>query len=1583
MVVPVVTPPLPPPNKSEFWVVEWFHTQPEQYTEFLLPEDQKYMITSGFVAPEAHTLIWDGVKEKKPIVVKDGDRLKYWQDPEMKIDLYVNGGASATNTAPSNTLATATFTSSMNVLIINKEIGDPGKGFQLFPSDYLLAGPFAVPGLVKMDQINRTDFSSTTGYDTVILFMVNNALLSKAQTDELAKFVTDGGKLIIWDADSVSVPFGELTNEYNWLPNELKFTTSGPGPNGALGLGLQITEEDDLANLTTKFIDTNLLNTNGDAVGDANVVTTNGTDWCENMNGTNNVPVTGPTHMYSRPGGFAGSGLITYAAFDFDSAGSSPGGSGSGAELKKILRNELEVSNESYLPCTVHIGPGPKKQLVTLRLYGTFNEGPGNLTAIDPETGLRQENPGYTDPISPFYPQAPQAPRKDFVTFNPAIMEHNQGYPELLFHIRGATDVQEAREKVFQRMWYEKEWFKDDNKNGIWDVIVEDMNGNYVATISLDTWQAYFDANIPTSSNNGWRLREHNNPSDNPAGTPERLADTYAPAIKKEFTYMTLDDNTYPILVDHGSRIFIPMAHQGSSFGLDSFESITGGGKDYVTVESEQTLGMDIDGDSNMKPMGPDNIEVNGDESVVLVLKKHIDVGQTMQFFDNKVTLTRATMTPEGINYDVCDNEATPANTCTSDGLAPNNFKLYQRGASNGMGPFYVKLISVDSGGLGATIEVGRLFGETLANIGANQRWNQKAFIVQGVFYNVVAIKAEDDMFKYITFREKLPKEPIKLYGTHLHVWEPGPKNILPEMPPFNLVDHDIMPDVQTTWTWPIMKVPPKMENIPPMEIYYTNESKEPRFRGELKEIYAENKSFETLKEFWEVEWFHTQPEQYTEFVLPEVPEPGNLYLVTTGFRAPEAHTLIWDGNVSGEEKPMLTKDGDRLKFWFDPKDGRGLFINNTNGAVRIYGTFGEGPGDLNATDPDTNLKQENPGYTDPISPFYPQAPQAPRKDFVTFNPAMMEHNQGYPELLFYVDNNTVQEPMEKVFKRMWYEKEWFKDDNKNGIWEVIVEDMNGGYVATIPVDTWQAYFDANIPTSSNNGWRLREHNNPSDNPAGTPERLADTYAPAIKQEFTYMTLDSLTNPVLVDHGSRIFIPMANQGSGSGLNSFESIPGSGVKDAVTIESEQTLGMDIDGGGMKPMDPTGTDINGDESVVLVLKKHLNVGQTMQFFDNKVTLTGATGTPAGINYDVCDNEVTPANACTSDGLTPNNFNLYQRGSSNGMGPFYVKLKSVDLSGSGATIEVGRLFGKTLANIGANSRWNEKAFIVQGVFYNVVAIKAEDDMFKYITFREKLPKESIKLYGTHLVTWDHDTPLPEMPPFNLMNHDIMPDVQTTWTWPIVKVPPKMENIPPLDVMWTIEAKEPRFKGELKEIYAQNDTDALLSGPTPEPTATVTATATATATATVTVTATATVTVTATPPPLNGAALYASNCANCHGALANSTKLNRTALEINTAISTVPAMSNLSSLSQAQIQAIADALATTSATTSVSSSCTLSNGKTVDLNGDGIVDISDASKLILKWGTSDSASDLNGDGIIDISDASKLILNWGKGCT
>jgi len=66
-----------------------------------------------------------------------------------------------------------------------------------------------------------------------------------------------------------------------------------------------------------------------------------------------------------------------------------------------------------------------------------------------------------------------------------------------------------------------------------------------------------------------------------------------------------------------------------------------------------------------------------------------------------------------------------------------------------------------------------------------------------------------------------------------------------------------------------------------------------------------------------------------------------------------------------------------------------------------------------------------------------------------------------------------------------------------------------------------------------------------------------------------------------------------------------------------------------------------------------------------------------------------------------------------------------------------------------------------------------------------------------------------------------------------------------------------------------------------------------------------------TPTPTPIDGAALYTSDCSSCHGALATSSKLGRTAAQIQAAIGSVGAMSSFSSLSAAQVQAIAAALA------------------------------------------------------------------------
>ena len=65
-------------------------------------------------------------------------------------------------------------------------------------------------------------------------------------------------------------------------------------------------------------------------------------------------------------------------------------------------------------------------------------------------------------------------------------------------------------------------------------------------------------------------------------------------------------------------------------------------------------------------------------------------------------------------------------------------------------------------------------------------------------------------------------------------------------------------------------------------------------------------------------------------------------------------------------------------------------------------------------------------------------------------------------------------------------------------------------------------------------------------------------------------------------------------------------------------------------------------------------------------------------------------------------------------------------------------------------------------------------------------------------------------------------------------------------------------------------------------------------------------------TPPTGNdGSALYTSNCASCHGPGSNSAKAGATVTRIENSIVNVPSMTGLSSLSAADIQAIADFLA------------------------------------------------------------------------
>lgn len=191
------------------------------------------------------------------------------------------------------------------------------------------------------------------GCDTAVLnaasttsIRCNLNILTTTQKADLVSFVNNGGKMIMYDSEC-------HTQDYSWLP--YPFVTNNPGAQGARGT-LTIVEENGLSTTPPadpKFIDTNILATQTDAIGDMNVMITLDANWCLDMSGTNITPLTGPVHTYAR----YGNGLLIYNGMDVDYLGSStqPSTATGAGNLAKIWLQELEVpfnpTPANVLPC--------------------------------------------------------------------------------------------------------------------------------------------------------------------------------------------------------------------------------------------------------------------------------------------------------------------------------------------------------------------------------------------------------------------------------------------------------------------------------------------------------------------------------------------------------------------------------------------------------------------------------------------------------------------------------------------------------------------------------------------------------------------------------------------------------------------------------------------------------------------------------------------------------------------------------------------------------------------------------------------------------------------------------------------------------------------------------------------------------------------------------------------------------------------------------------------------------------------------------------------------------------------------------
>ena len=421
-------------------------------------------------------------------------------------------------------------------------------------------------------------------------------------------------------------------------------------------------------------------------------------------------------------------------------------------------------------------------------------------------------------------------------------------------------------------------------------------------------------------------------------------------------------------------------------------------------------------------------------------------------------------------------------------------------------GPWFLYLDSSDAPDALATVIVGRGLGATHApmeigifqpNVGTIEPWWLKRMYVDGREYNVVAINTRGTgtpvpagpggcrpavgastvdvtQFTNITVREPVCKGAdifIAQHSVQLACYLPGER--LPSLPPFNY-EHYVLSDVQqlrafatsedqVPYIGPLVgPVAPLVQDDGPFpyqsylgpsyfdpaaqSFFYVVESRNPQFLGELSERYFQVPDSTAPggdREFWYTQQFRTLPDQFTAFILPNLPETTpptprgvnpDLYLLTSGFLAPEVKYLQWV-----EDNPVPTDSvGGRAKFWFDPdgmpegsnkiyKDGRG---------IRVYGHLNEGAQTLGPTAltvlgaAAAPFPIEVPYYTDWLSITDPRGVEAPRKDSLTLNPAYLNEfrNGGEPLSSVYGQISVAgaggggSDAGEKVFPRLWYE---------------------------------------------------------------------------------------------------------------------------------------------------------------------------------------------------------------------------------------------------------------------------------------------------------------------------------------------------------------------------------------------------------------------------------------------------------------------------------------------------------------------------------------------------------------------------------
>jgi len=503
-----------------------------------------------------------------------------------------------------------------------------------------------------------------------------------------------------------------------------------------------------------------------------------------------------------------------------------------------------------------------------------------------------------------------------------------------------------------------------------------------------------------------------------------------------------------------------------------------------------------------------------------------------------------------------------------------------------------------------------------------------------------------------------------------------------------------------------------------------------------LQEIFDEIfDEIHIIEESWKWLDIHTMPDFYKEFVYPELPDcddgTGDFLLVSS-WRAPNSC-------------------GARVMFAYDQETGeQDIYVNDYKiddcegyNALRLYGE-------------DETYDAAFP-YTDPEAPFDPLSVEAPGKDFVTFNPAVMRMNG--------IVVSNVDSKM-KVFARQWFIPEYLE-----------------------PVgDVWLD--DPNIYKSED-----------------------------VITEYTYMFIDKHYMPTCGtaqgpggSYWTKFWMPVADNDDGQiGIDGCD-INGDGIDDWVTLRDVGDWGSD--GGAYIPDGRKDIDISSDTF-------ELYEDEELTFLDHKMVVKNVeviSGTPPLINMVVDiyylgndDPELIAPSFMAQ--ILPGECVRAGRHTANNKAPDFYEpwyIKAIATGGERAYVQVGRLL-----------HTGETFFVDGAEYDVAMIYGPTEDSLKYITIRNPTPEhEDVNLEDLSVIkecVLDGEL-MPLLPPFNMV-HEMVDDISIPdyvddpcpiyypYGEDILPAYDTVEeriisDVPALDIYFTHKDIEPRFNTNLLEI-------------------------------------------------------------------------------------------------------------------------------------------------------------------------------------